>query len=104
MSSHTGKLRIVAALLAAFLAEPVLAEGLPAIDWSTAGRGEAIETQPLPEKGSDEKDASGLDCETVTHFSHDHRGLRPDSQGNLPSKVKRCGRDGFSLEITAPSN
>lgn len=104
MNQHgtTVVFRIIVVLMATLFAGRVLAEDLPAIDWSAAGKSGAVESEPPPEKRS--ADGAGFDCETVTRFSHDHGGLRLDSRENLPAKVKRCSRDGFALEITSPSN
>ncbi|MCL6708719.1 hypothetical protein M8R20_17145 [Pseudomonas sp. R2.Fl] len=96
--------RIIAAMLAVLSAAPVLAESLPAIDWGAAGKGEAAAGEPLPEMSSADKGSGGFDCKTVTRLSHDYRGLRSDTHENLPAKVQRCSRDGFSLEMTSPSN
>jgi|GEM_PF-6206947 hypothetical protein len=97
--------RITAAILfAALFTAPVFAGSLPAIDWGAAGKGEATDSQPLPQESVTNKDTSGFDSETVTRLSHDYHGLRSGTHENLPAKVQRCSRDGFSLEITSPSD
>lgn len=79
------------------------ADDAATIDWGKAGKGETptMPTEPVvapPPKLPD----SGFDCGTATRMSWDRVGEGARRPG--PEEVRRCSRDGFSMEITAPSN
>lgn len=84
------------------------ASSASAIDWQSAGKG--AESKPLtgqttiPPKDAEPKLPDGsFDCDTVTRMSWEQsRNL--DSVNSGPRQVKRCSRDGLSIEVTGPSN
>ncbi|MBT9369571.1 hypothetical protein [Rhizobium sp. CSW-27] len=92
---------VVAIILAC--AGSAAADDAATIDWGKAGKGETptMPTEPVvapPRKLPD----SGFDCGTATRMSWDRVGEGARRPG--PEEVRRCSRDGFSMEITAPSN
>lgn len=79
-----------------------------AIDWGSAGAtsadkpapGQAL-TAPKPEDPA--LPDGSFDCDTVTRMSWEQqRTLDGNNRG--PRQVKRCSRDGLSIEVTPPSN
>lgn len=79
-----------------------------AIDWQSAGKG--TESRPLtgqtailPKDTGPKLPDGSFNCDTVTRMSWEQaRNL--DSVSSGPRQVKRCSRDGLSIEITGPSN
>ncbi|MCY1668133.1 hypothetical protein [Rhizobium sp. SL86] len=82
-----------------------------AIDWGNAGKGDAQKSQafkppsahPPQEATKPDLPDSGFDCDTVTRMSWERPGAERDRRSG-PEQVRRCSRDGFSFEVTPPSN
>jgi hypothetical protein len=93
------------AILLLVMALPLKAQSLPPIDWGSAGKGEATPPKsmlPAPEPEKPALPDSGFECGTVTRLSMEQDRIFPDSGNGMPKQVKRCSRDGFSLEVTPP--
>jgi hypothetical protein len=79
-----------------------------AIDWGSAGKGETSKTYKPPSPPQPQEAAkpdlpeSGFDCDTVTRMSWERPGAERDRRTG-PEQVRRCSRDGFSFEVTPPS-
>ncbi|WP_165218328.1 hypothetical protein [Affinirhizobium pseudoryzae] len=81
-----------------------------AIDWGSAGKADP-QTAPAfkpPSPHQPETVAkpdlpdSGFDCDTVTRMSWERPGAERERRSG-PEQVRRCSRDGFSFEVTPPS-
>jgi hypothetical protein len=83
------------------MAGAVLAQD-PGVDWGKAGRGAALPKLALPAEKPPLAD-SGFDCGTVNVPGGDEPLVRPADPGGQAAKTERCSRDGFSLELRAPS-
>lgn len=75
----------------------------PAIDWGKAGKGAEPPKIATPQPEKPKLPDSGFDCSTVTRLSIEEQRLN-DRTDTGPREVKRCSRDGFSLELSAPQN
>ncbi|MBO3760226.1 hypothetical protein [Ciceribacter sp. L1K22] len=102
---------ILPALLTALLTTGAAhSQELPAIDWGSAGRDEAMSTEPLPQKTAEVPD-DGFECNTVmvdrTNFGttvHERvAGDRDEDLPGLPREVRRCSREGVSFELSPPA-
>ena len=94
-----------------FFALPFLLLGTGAvwaIDWGNAGRnsetkpvpGQAL---PLPPTNGPQLPDGSFNCDTVTRMSWE-QSRTVESAGTGPRQVRRCSRDGLSIEVTPPSN
>lgn len=78
-----------------------------AIDWGSAGAGSASKPGPgqvlaAPKLEDPALPDGSFDCDTVTRMSWEQqRTLDGNNRG--PRQVKRCSRDGLSIEVTPPS-
>ncbi|WP_137136150.1 hypothetical protein [Rhizobium sp. FKY42] len=78
------------------------------IDWGNAGRG--TEGKPVPGQAMSPPPINepslpdgSFNCDTVTRMSWEQsRAL--ENTGTGPRQVRRCSRDGLSIEVTPPSN
>lgn len=105
--------QMMIALALTLAAQQLLAATTPAtaIDWGSAGKSDPHASQvfkPQPphqtqEAVKPELPDSGFDCDTVTRMSWDRPGSERERRSG-PEQVRRCSRDGFSLEVTPPSN
>lgn len=88
-------------------ATPAAAGDTAVIDWGKAGKGELPKAE-MPKRSAEPTNPppklpdSGFDCGTATRMSWDRVGEGTRRLG--PEEVRRCSRDGFSFEITAPPN
>lgn len=99
-------IRIAAAMFLVCVVSPVQAQTTPSIDWGKAGQGAPeVKVPQLPQDEKPVANDSGFDCETHTRMAMeepDFRSRRDLREG--PRQVKRCSREGFSIEMGPSSN
>ena len=79
-----------------------------AIDWGNAGRNSEAkpgpgQVLPLPPVNEPRLPDGSFNCDTVTRMSWE-QSRTVESAGTGPRQVRRCSRDGLSIEVTPPSN
>jgi hypothetical protein len=94
-----------------FFALPFLLLGTGAvwaIDWGNAGRSPEVkpvpgQALPQPPTNRSQLPNGSFNCDTVTRMSWE-QSRTVESAGTGPRQVRRCSRDGLSIEVTPPSN
>lgn len=99
-------IRIAAALGFVLVAAAAHAQALPSIDWGKAGQGEPeVKVPQLPEDKKSAASDSGFDCRTEMRMAMEEPDFRSRRDvREWPREVKRCSRDGFSIEMGPSSN
>ncbi|MCO5730482.1 hypothetical protein [Rhizobium sp. SSA_523] len=104
MTAGARKLAFLVAMASACATVPA-----SAIDWGSAGKASPGSgtitpktTLPAPEPSAPKAAETGFDCDTVTRMSWERPQAERENQPG-PQQVRRCSRDGFSLEVTPPS-
>ncbi|MCJ8510117.1 hypothetical protein MUU53_19680 [Rhizobium lemnae] len=78
------------------------------IDWGNAGRSTEVkpvpgQSVPLPPTNGPQLPDGSFNCDTVTRMSWEQSTALENSNVG-PRQVRRCSRDGLSIEVTPPSN